>query len=384
MNKVNRNIVLKIVLSLALASFLIHYAGREKIEFENLALGSETRTYFGKDRAHHPIHIAGMRSISSFDTFMSGWKKRGSRKVILFLGNSQAHSINHLKPGQATASKLLFDTYDSLGFDVLSVSMPNANFQEFYLLFSYLKSCLSINGLVIPAFFDDFREDGIRESYFAPLAIRYTGFRLEATDDVSSSINESLESFRKNSSDSIADIGALDMTVQKSVEIWLDKAVTGIFPLWGKRDQLRGKFFLALYSLRNSAFGIDAQTPRKRVISSFNRNMTAMKLLVEKAKSAGIDILLFIPPLRGDVKVPYVESEYVEFKNSVKNLAREEGIRFRDMSDLIPGELWGMLRTAANPEHKEYDFMHFRYEGHILLYEELKTVIDSVRTAHAF
>ena len=99
--------------------------------------------------------------------FIEGLRKYANIETALYLGNSQSHSINQLKEGDNTMSGFLFDELISDSILFLSTSIPNANLQEHYLLFEYFKQKLkSLDLLILPVFFDDFREDGIREALF--------------------------------------------------------------------------------------------------------------------------------------------------------------------------------------------------------------------------
>ena len=90
-----------------------------------------------------------------------------------------------------------------------------------------------------------------------------------------------------------------------------------------------------------------------------------------------VKCLIYIPPIRSDVPLPYISKEYNNFKAEVKNLiiGKEDYAYFYNLEKLVPGELWGVKAATNLFGDKELDFMHFKYKGHTLLFEELNTIL---------
>ena len=89
-------------------------------------------------------------------------------------------------------------------------------------------------------------------------------------------------------------------------------------------------------------------------------------------------MLLYIVPLRDDVKVPYDLDQYGEFKSEIQLIAKKSGVRFANFESLVPAEFWGTKSATTFGSIPELDFMHFQAGGHQLLadaiYEELITL----------
>jgi len=192
---------------------------KDKVDFENLALGEYTSDYFATSDGY-PIHLSRLKQ-PFIDNIIEGWKIRGKRDVLLVLGNSQTHAINQMKDSEITYNEMLFNNYEKDSIDVIAQSFPNANLQEFLLGFEYWKSKVPIKQLLVPLFMDDLREDGIREYFFAYL--KETNFHLESNTAIAQSINDHIEAFKQVEDDQgdNNDFGALYLTVQHESEKYL-------------------------------------------------------------------------------------------------------------------------------------------------------------------
>ena len=76
-------------------------------------------------------------------------------KKIMWLGNSQLHTINQFQSGQHIAPYWLRQkAQDPSCFWPYGFSLPNANFQEFFILSSYISSATHIDAAVVPLVFE--------------------------------------------------------------------------------------------------------------------------------------------------------------------------------------------------------------------------------------
>ena len=91
-----------------------------------------------------------------------------------------------------------------------------------------------------------------------------------------------------------------------------------------------------------------------------------------------INTLVYIPPIRNDVKIPYDKKEYIDFKNEVKNIAQVYNANFVDLDNIVPGEHWGLKGSTNIGEDLELDFMHFQYDGHKILADTLLNHINNI------
>lgn len=306
-------------------------------------------------------------------------------KIVLWLGNSQLHSINQISQNDQPAPSLLHKKILNDDRYLVTFSQANANLQEHLILTSYMVENFDIDTLILPIFFDDLREDGVRSSIM-------DFFNNQEAPDSSS---EFLKSLIMNGSKSshfdeinddnvfkepgIVDMEALDGTPQKRVEAFLTTNLSKVSQIWEMQGEIRARLIISLYKTRNYIFGIDASTVRKLIPARYEKNINALSEILTIANNNDIQTLIYIPPLRNDYKRPYDESEYKKFKKQVRDLSINYHVNFSDLEGLVPNELWGMKgsTTVGKDDDVELDFMHFQMGGHVLLAEQLYTLIKN-------
>jgi hypothetical protein len=371
-------LLLQLLFGVLLAFFVINvfFSGNKK--FDELALGTETFTYMARDGGGKNIHISNINSLEESD-FIQSYDEQPQKDVILFLGNSQTHSINQMKNGEVNFIRMLHDSFQNKNAYLFCHSIPNAGLQEFYVSFMYWEEKLKIKSLVIPLFFDDLREDGIRDVFFTNLISNH--FQVNDTlSKIGKKVNANLRSYWSQatiSKDTIIiankDNDALKETVQENIENSLNLILEKHLESWNNRVNVRGDFFVWLYQLRNTVLGIKASTIRKMIPQRYEDNMAALQLILEECKKNNINVLLYIPPIRSDIPLPYQSDLYNSFKSSVKEICmKEKGLfYFADFDTIIPGNLWGYKEATNLTEKREADYMHFQFKGHQILADSL-------------
>jgi len=291
------------------------------------------------------------------------------RRILLWLGNSQLHFINQFQPGDHTAPYWLRKASRcSNDFVPLGVSLPNANLQEHLVLMEYVADRLPIAGLILELTFDDLREDGLR-SDFADLISPGDREQLVQTRAGKEILDRADAEWhgQKPGSES----AGLDGFVQKHVEDRLNAALSSGWTLWGERGDLRNTLLTDLYYFRNYVLGIKATTIRKMIPLRYQRNMAALRTILEDAARRKIPVLVYIAPIRQDRPLPYDLGEYEIWKREVDVLARETGARLVNLETLVPGDQWGSYVG------EDIDFMHFRGKGHQLLADAISAALSS-------
>lgn len=328
----------------------------KRTKFEELALGKSTISFF-PEVDEYPIHISDPDELESL---MTGWEQRGSRSTVLWLGNSQLHAINQANSESAPASAKIFDEFDRRGIDVLTWSFPNANLEEQYLAFEHFRAKLPMKAVILPVVFDDFRESGVRDSLTTLFDSRDTCQALAQT-----SCGRSL--LKGQEGDPVVDADdSLQQKSEEAVESWLASQSK----TFENRGELRGLLFSYAYVMRNRAFGITAQSVRKKIPGRYALNMDALQSLLKVAVSAGIEPLVYVVPLRQDVQTPYQPEQYRLFKDEIRQLVESHDCRLADLDELVPGQFWGQMADVQGGG-KGFDFMHFQEDGHRLLATEV-------------
>jgi hypothetical protein len=348
-----------LALLLALAAIDVLF-GDVHTNFEEVALGSETTTVFARVGGA-PIHCMDLRDV---DGCLAGVRARSPSRVALWLGNSQLHAINQYEAGERTAPALVHDRLAGEGLDLLTLSPPNANLQEHFALFEYVRARVPLGLVIVPVVFDDLREDGLRATVAAALSDPATRAALEQRPEGA----ELVRRYDLAPAES-EDLAGVAETVQERSEKFLNGWLADHSKLWDARPEVRGALFRGIYLVRNSLFQIDAQSTRHVIPARRDRNLGALRGIIASAAAAGITPVVYVVPLRNDVAIPYDLAEYARFKSDVSEIAREGGARFADLEALVPAGYWGRTLGGGVSGGTEIDFMHFQAPGHALLAE---------------
>lgn len=344
--------------------FFVITAGQD-IDLDNFALGNSTHSIFASIKGRK-VHC---RDLTDYEECISPVRDIArSKKVILWLGNSQVHAVNQAKPGDQNAPPLLFNMLREQGYYLITLSQPNANLQEHYLLYEFIKSKIDVDAVILPLVFDDTRETGIRESIAVALEDVETKGQLKNTQ-VGGLIVDSVGNIKGGDSDLVG----LDQTVQGVVERKINSKMDQLVPLWEDRPTIRGRVLVSLYQLRNYLFNIQPTSTRRIIPDRYERNLDSYRAIVESAEREGIKVLSYIVPIRDDVPIPYVLKEYERFKDDVITYANSKDVAIKRYETLIPPELWGTKASTSVDGGQELDFMHFQAPGHAILAKQLFT-----------
>jgi len=327
--------------------------------FEEAALGSLTAVHEAQGPQGENTHCQRINEEdqTAFLEFVSKYAS-----TILFLGNSQTHSINQKKEGEAVYPELIQKRLDSIA--ILTHSMPNANLQEFLVSHAWWTEQINPEMVVVPAFMDDLREDGLRGDFLK--SIVSGGYQMETSHPLEVKLNEQLDFLTNPPSEAGSE--SKEQTPQDISEAALNDWLSEHTSVWRNRANARGDLFLGLYGFRNKLFGINASTQRKMIPARYDRNLKALDLLCTRAGENGQRVLVYIPPIRTDVAPPYDPEEYLNFKRDIESQAqRHDHVVFANLEDIVPGPLWGLKASTDGSGEPELDFMHFQFSGHEIL-----------------
>lgn len=343
------------------------YIGRHTDFGDAAALGGEAVSFFASN-GPYPIHC---QPGSEFENCLKGIELRNRARQIIWFGNSQLHAINQYKNGEINAPAMLAARLAQDGADLVTFSHGNANLEEHFVIFEYLRTRIGIKQIILPVVFDDFREEGLIDAVAVLIRDEALKKRLAQT-----SIGASL----LKKFDAPATKREESLTPQQYVEKILDGLLAERLPLWKARPEIRGDLFIGLYRLRNAVFGITPNTKRKLILSRYTANMGALEALLRDASEAGISVLMYVAPVGiNHGERPYVETEYQRFKREAEILATRYGATFRNFEDLVPEELWGRKDSTSMSAEAEVDFMHFTSAGHAVLADCIGSLLADVK-----
>ena len=323
------------------------------------AMMGETFDVIAKNKDRNQIHMIDVDSnivktvISTIDS---------TKKTIFILGNSQTQSVNQLKNNQSNLIELVSFTLPE--YNVISHTMPNMNLQEFWLSISYWSTKTSIDKVIIPVFFDDFRENQVRSNF-----INFAGeenFIISGKDFISNRINTKISNEKK--SENVLNLGQI-------LEVQILEFLNGNFFSWGNRQVIKSKIFVGLYNVRNTIFNIKPTSKRKVIKSSFKNNLKSLINILKFTDESKISAYLYIPPIRQDYEIPYDLNEYKNFKKQMRDTILNFNGNFKNFETIVPPNFWGDKQSTNLSKKTEIDFMHFRFEGHKILSDSLSKFV---------
>lgn len=333
-----------LLLGLVIAFFALEWV-RVHIVFDTETAGAAayTTSVFGKSGGLQ-VHCQDRRDTQKCIT---DYRASGSPPAVLWLGNSQLHSINRFRPGQETASQILHAKLTAEGMYLVTYSQPNANLTEHQILFRQLKKEYKLKTLVLPVCLDDFRESGVRPTIGD--AVVPGGQAPPPTQEQA-------------------------FSPQTHVEAWLLRNLGQHWTLWRFRPAIKGLVDYAAYASRNLLLGINAQTKRPVSAGLYSEKMKILREILGEAKASGVPVVLYVPPYRQDVSGPYVASQYEGFVRDLERLSDGDQVHVVDLTRIVPGPEWGMLKDPLL-KVEDYDFMHFTADGHRRLASELEKAL---------
>jgi hypothetical protein len=342
------------------------FYARNRIDTENFALG--------KDNVHAVEQVQGAAftgsSIQEIKALVDRVEtcRNGPVRRVMWLGNSQLHTINQFRQGDHLAPYWLGKSANNPNcFWPYGLSLPNANFQEYLALTSYVVNATTLESAVISLVFDDLREDGLRED-FSTLMVEPMRANLAETQIG----REILARFEINQARTLGgekENQGLEGFVQKRFEDSFTDTLGRIVPLWAERPNLRAHIVTDLYYLRNFVLQIDSTSVRKQIPARLVRNMAALEATLKLLSARGVSIILYIAPIRQDVSMPYEQNEYSQWKDSLSVLSARYDAQLLNLEAIVPGNKWGTYHS------EDIDFMHFQGDGHRLLAQALEPAL---------
>lgn len=332
--------------------------------FRDLALGEETTSIYSSKTINRAVHC---RDLTNINICLEDYQKiKTNMPVILWLGNSQIHAINKFSNGEETATPELHRRFFELGHYFLTFSQANASLQEHYLFFAYLLDHFPIKKLILPLVFDDMREEGIRkelsDALNHPNTIQLLTTSKIGTDLINAGTYKSATNYNLHNPEG---------TLQGHIEDILNTNLESVWLLWAERPKLRARIFNYLYQIRNTILGINSSSIRKIIPGRYDKNIKSLNAILDLASRYQVQVMLYIAPLRNDVKTPYNLNEYNSFKSNVLLIAQKHKVALLNFEGLIPSELWGSRPSNYYTDNLDLDFMHFQEGGHRLLADEI-------------
>lgn len=338
------------------------------VKYDQFALGDNTISHFGKIEKKS-VHC---QDESDIHHCVSSYYQFGKNMPItIWLGNSQLNGINQFQKGQETGSQILHKLAIKSNHYLISVSQPNANLQEHFLLTSYLTNKLPVKNIILPVVLDDTREDGLRNSLRYILSKNNIKNEIKKYETGKNLIIRYNEEEKKKFFYSEVKVESS----QDKSENFLNEKFKNNWTLWAQRENLRGTLFISLYKLRNFVFRITPSSTRNILPGQYQKNFKALNDIIKFTKKNKINLVIYNVPIRNDVKIPYDINDYKNFKNSLLDLSKKKQINYFNLEKIIPNSFWGEKPSTTILQKNEIDFMHFKEEGHKILSKTIYSIM---------
>ena len=341
---------------------------RQRQDFAAAGLGINTT-------ANEASYYAGGRqvicsSIEDLDHCLRALPPSSSRKRLLWLGWSQLYAINDYHAGDRTGPALLAERLAGADVDLIAIAMPNINPREELLVYEYLRPRLKLAGVVVPAWLQGMKQEGIRPTWQAALAdpaVRSALAALPSGSAILGSVAPQAKSAQETGQQNLAKD---TRTTQERVEQRLVAELAERFAPWRVRSQAQGEIKLALLAgkeqvlrLRNLILGtrmanwINVIPPVR-----YGINLEAFTDLVSAARRDGLPVLVYVPPRPKGRRFPFEPTVYATFKSDSERIARAHGASFANIEDAVADEVWGEADNGAGEIVTDYS--HFTAAGH--------------------
>ena len=290
-------------------------------------------------------------------------QQAAGRKIVLWLGASQIHSINALTSKDQLAVIHANQNSSLAGEDYyyIQLAAPNANFNEllvFYL--SFLNAGLVPDWLTIAVVFDDLKEEGIRQS-IANMARTLPDTYFNIGGNGLANIQQAISTLLSQNilvSDELTP--ETTITPQKRLESWFDRSIGKIWPEYAEREGLLNWLITRWRITTVKMIFCFKKRPEVHVPPILAKwNMDALRSMTQIAKLKGSDVMLYQQPYKPGAKgVAADKVQYDSYHERLSQWCSEEGLYYLNLQTLVPDQYWGLTN------HGMPDAFHFSGVGH--------------------
>lgn len=287
-----------------------------------------------------------------------------SDKSILWLGNSQQHTINEYSEGEHLSIYWLANQLKQKGYMpgcIIGISLPNINPQEILYLLEYFENQnINFNTIILPLEFMGYREFSVRDTVITGLE---QNISLESDKQINKNFSKNIEPLNKWKS-------AINPSWLEDINNFIiDKPLKNI-SLLESRLNIQSTFVMSLVILRNRIFGISSSSKRKAIPERMRTNIVAFESTIDFVIKKNVNPIFYFVPILEHQVFPYHRKEFELWKKELNNIITENGYSVADLIQLIDKKYWG-----SNFEN-DIDFMHFGGHGHRILANKINELIS--------
>jgi hypothetical protein len=359
----------------------------ERHDFAAAGLGVNTTVH--EDSLHYGHRRVICSGLDDLEQCLSALPPSGTRKHVLWLGWSQLYAINDYRVGDRTAPSLVAEQLDGQDVDLVAIAMPNINPREELLVYEYVRHRLAPSALIVPAWLQGMKQEGIRPTWQAALADRDIRNELASLPSGPSILAAAVDEEKSAQEIGQHPTQQKEQTTQARVEGWLTARLGERLPLWRVRGEAQGRINLELAGgleqllrLRNLLLGTRAERWINRIPPARQAiNMQALTDLVGAARRDGLPVLVYVPPRPSGAAFPFDPTVYAAFKADCERLARSTGASFANIENSVSDSVWGTIDNGAG--ELVIDYSHFTAVGHRQMARAMEDALATTILPHA-
>src|SRR6266853_4299921 len=305
---------------------------------------------------------------------------------FLFLGNSQAFTIQDPRPGDLTTPQwmqILLSGDESASRPAVKIYMgsePNLTMTEVIvrLLANSESTPRRADALILQLVLDGFRMHGVRGSVLN-----------EARDvPVRAALNNVLQQNKDLGYGAVALAPAIASPVSASksrnrnpwealfasagdqIEAFAER-----WQVFAFRDKLRVQTANTYMHYRNALLRISSSSTRPIVETTYRANLELFEMILQYGKARNIPVAVYLAPVRPLQPNPLRPEDVARFRRDTSEICKRLQALCVDLIDAVPEQYWTNY-PDNNPEAAgQPDFAHFTGAAHKKIAEELSTAI---------
>ena len=179
------------------------------------------------------------------------------------------------------------------------------------------------------------------------------------------------------------DAGQKSPRLADRLESWLE-AKANHWRLFAKREAVMMKFDYLFMAWRNRILRIKTSTPRPITAGTYTGNLELVHMLFRYAKDNGIELIVYLTPLRQSKSSPYTAADCMKIDQDLGRLTKQYGFPYFNYLALEPADVFTNFgppsegAATSRKFHGEPDYVHFVEQGHKILAERLFADADAV------
>jgi hypothetical protein len=320
---------------------------------------------------------------AGFDRLAAYWNAHPDCRRVVFLGNSQMHSVN-LAPGEGPPTgpekgyvDLIPQPPGRPGYLFYRISLGGMSYSEALWYTLYLLSDRRVRPdlLVMQLDYQALLQAGIREGLLELIDVPEFRARVEAEahagQPYSDSFAEALQQYTAlHTRDAAATSPRRSMgrgfgePVESAARSLLSR-----IPVFRSRHEVKNSFVQMLYGGRVYLLRLKPSSPRSAPAVRLLRSQREVEEIIRVSRGGGVQPVFFVAPLNPEVRLYRTEQDRATYQEFLRTLAERDGVRVWNLENRLPERYWGRLMDGPDP-------LHFGREAHRVMAAAMAEILE--------